>query len=34
MAQEGLIRRDPDPADRRAALAALTDQGAEALAAP
>jgi DNA-binding MarR family transcriptional regulator len=31
VAKEGLIRRDPDPADRRAALAALTDQGAEAL---
>ncbi|MFE7761756.1 MarR family winged helix-turn-helix transcriptional regulator [Streptomyces sp. NPDC057438] len=31
MAKEGLIRRDPDPADRRAALAVLTDKGAEAL---
>lgn len=31
MAKEGLIRRDPDPNDRRAALAVLTDQGAEAL---
>ncbi|MFF5517697.1 MarR family winged helix-turn-helix transcriptional regulator [Streptomyces coeruleorubidus] len=31
MAKEGLIRRDPDPNDRRAALAVLTDKGAEAL---
>lgn len=31
MAKEGLIRRDPDPEDRRASLAALTDKGAEAL---
>jgi DNA-binding MarR family transcriptional regulator len=31
MAKEGLIRRDPDPADRRAAIAALTDKGTEAL---
>jgi DNA-binding MarR family transcriptional regulator len=31
MAKEGLIRRDPDPGDRRAALAVLTDKGAEAL---
>ncbi|MFH9887250.1 MarR family winged helix-turn-helix transcriptional regulator [Streptomyces luteogriseus] len=31
MAKEGLIRRDPDPVDRRAALAVLTDKGAEAL---
>ncbi|MEU3936609.1 MarR family transcriptional regulator [Streptomyces sp. NPDC029044] len=31
MVQEGLIRRDPDPADRRAALAVLTDKGSEAL---
>ncbi|MFD5837904.1 MarR family winged helix-turn-helix transcriptional regulator [Streptomyces collinus] len=30
-AKEGLIRRDPDPGDRRAALAVLTDKGAEAL---
>ncbi|MFE7902336.1 MarR family winged helix-turn-helix transcriptional regulator [Streptomyces sp. NPDC057424] len=31
MAKEGLIRRDPDPADRRAALAVLTEKGTEAL---
>ncbi|MFJ9900646.1 MarR family winged helix-turn-helix transcriptional regulator [Streptomyces sp. NPDC091280] len=31
METEGLIRRDPDPDDRRAALAALTDKGSEAL---
>jgi DNA-binding MarR family transcriptional regulator len=31
MAKDGLIRRDPDPLDRRAALAVLTDKGAEAL---
>ncbi|MFM9590335.1 MarR family winged helix-turn-helix transcriptional regulator [Streptomyces scabiei] len=31
MAKEGLIRRDPDPHDRRAALAVLTDEGAAAL---
>lgn len=31
MAKEGLIRREPDPSDRRAALAVLTDKGAEAL---
>ncbi|MEU0676961.1 MarR family transcriptional regulator [Streptomyces sp. NPDC006172] len=31
MAKEGLIRRDPDPDDRRAALAVLTGKGAEAL---
>ncbi len=31
MVKEGLIRRDPDPSDRRAALAVLTGKGAEAL---
>jgi DNA-binding MarR family transcriptional regulator len=31
MEKEGLIRRDPDPADRRAALAVLTEKGGEAL---
>jgi DNA-binding MarR family transcriptional regulator len=31
MAKEGLIRREPDPSDRRAALAVLTDKGGEAL---
>ncbi len=31
MEKEGLIRRDPDPADRRAALAVLTDKGGQAL---
>lgn len=31
MAKEGLIRRDPDPDDRRAALAVLTEKGGEAL---
>ncbi|MFF7791480.1 MarR family transcriptional regulator [Streptomyces sp. NPDC007991] len=31
MVKEGLIRRDPDPVDRRAALAVLTDKGADAL---
>ncbi|MGW2636679.1 MarR family winged helix-turn-helix transcriptional regulator [Streptomyces sp. NPDC001348] len=31
MEKEGLIRRAPDPGDRRAALAVLTDQGEEAL---
>ena len=29
--REGLIRREPDPRDRRAALAVLTEQGSEAL---
>ena len=29
--REGLIRREPDPRDRRAALAVLTEQGGEAL---
>ncbi|MFF0087164.1 hypothetical protein ACFYR1_47050 [Streptomyces canus] len=28
---EGLVRRDPDPPDRRAALAVLTDKGGQAL---
>lgn len=31
MTTEGLIRREPDPGDRRAALVALTDKGEEAL---
>jgi DNA-binding MarR family transcriptional regulator len=31
MEKEGLIRRDTDPADRRAALAVLTDKGGKAL---
>ncbi|MFJ9900862.1 MarR family winged helix-turn-helix transcriptional regulator [Streptomyces sp. NPDC091280] len=31
MEKEGLIRRDPDPADRRASFAVLTDKGSEAL---
>ncbi|MET8982760.1 MarR family transcriptional regulator [Streptomyces sp. NPDC004539] len=31
MEKAGLIRRDPDPADRRAALAVLTEEGGEAL---